>query len=252
MEMLFLSAAILGGTLMIGQFLLSLVGFGHEGLDHDLGSDGGGDLAGHDFASHDYAGHDTFTSSAGGHLSDSHDGHSPGHAGAAHGGTAHSQAHSQAHSKHDSTTLFRVLTFRTVVAALVFFGLAGLAAESAELASPRPLMLALASGAAAMYSVFYLMQSLGRLRADGTERIGAAVGREALVYLSIPAARAGAGKIHLTMQNRTLEYQATTAGAALPTGTRVIVVEVVGPSAVEVVAAETASATDSQPTRAHV
>ncbi len=246
MEMLFLCAAILGGTLMIAQFLLSLLGFSHEGFDHDLGGDTGVDLSGHDFAGQDFAGHDLLTS-ADSHAGDSHDGHAPEHGSAAHG-----QAHSHLQGKHDSTWLFRILTFRTVVAALVFFGLAGLAAESAELTAPRPLLLALASGGAAMYSVYYLMQSLGRLRADGTERIGAAVGREAIVYLSIPAARTGAGKIQLTLQNRTLEYQATTAGAALPTGTRVVVTEVVGPGAVEVAAAETATSTDSLPAKAHV
>ena len=145
-----------------------------------------------------------------------------------------------------------MLTFRTVVAAMVFFGLAGLAAESAELQSPQPLLIALASGAAAMYAVFYLMQSLGRLKADGTQRIAGAIGREAVVYLGIPAAHGGAGKIHLTLQNRLIEYEATTAGGALTTGSRVVVVDVVGPGVVEVAAAEDPGPAGLHETRAHV
>ncbi len=134
---------------------------------------------------------------------------------------------------------------------MVFFGLAGLAAESAELAAPQPLLVALASGAAAMYSVFYLMQSLGRLKADGTQRIAGAIGREAVVYLGIPGAHAGAGKIHLTLQNRLIEYEATTAGPQLPTGTRVVVVELAGPGIVEVAEAADPGSPGLHQTRAH-
>jgi hypothetical protein len=44
--------------------------------------------------------------------------------------------------------------------------------------------------------------------------------------------------VTLSLQNRTVEYRAVTPAGALPTGTRVTVVAVVGPDTVEVVPAD--------------
>lgn len=204
MELLFLSCAILGGTVMVAQFILTLMGGGEHG---------GGDGGGHDFHT-DVGGGDHA-------VGDAHDGQ--------HGSAAHDQD-----QHHGSTWFFGVITFRTVVAALTFFGLAGMAAMSAQLEQPMPLVIALGSGVAAMYGVHLMMQALNKLRADGTERIGHALGREATVYLSIPAQSQGAGKVHLTMQNRLIEYEAMTSGERVPTGTRVVVVGIAGPGMLQV------------------
>jgi tRNA A-37 threonylcarbamoyl transferase component Bud32 len=182
--------AVLGGTLLVCQLLLSLFGFGHH---HDLGGDAGHDLGGHD-----------------------------------HGG-GHDVEH-----EAQSSWFVGVLTFRTVVAALVFFGLAGRAASAADLEPGPSLALALAAGAAALFGVAWMMRSLYRLRSDGSVRIERAVGRSGSVYLSVPGHRAGVGKVLLNVQNRTVEYQAVTAHEALPTGTPVTVLAVVGPDTVEV------------------
>ncbi|HEV7224595.1 MAG TPA: hypothetical protein VGN42_17935, partial [Pirellulales bacterium] len=54
------------------------------------------------------------------------------------------------------------------------------------------------------------------------------------VYLRVPANKAGVGKVHLNLQNRTMEYEALTAQAELPVGAKVVVVNVAGPDTVEV------------------
>jgi hypothetical protein len=147
----------------------------------------------------------------------------------AHGdGTHHDSGH------HNSTWIFGVLTFRTVIIGLTFFGLTGKAAVASGLAEPRPLVIAVACGLAAMYGVYFLMRGLYRLTADGTERIDRAVGEQAIVYLAIPGHSAGVGKIHVTVQNRTIEYEAMTAGERLPTGSRAVVVGVLSSDRVEV------------------
>jgi len=199
MEGLFIACAALGGTLMIAQFLLTMIGLGHHdaGFDHDFSGDVGHGL--------------------GNDLSD--------HAG------AHDAAH--AHGDHGNW-FFKAISIRTLVAAMAFFGLCGLAAVKADLPFPQPLLIALACGAAAMYGVYFIMQSLYRLKADGTERIARAIGAEGTVYLSIPARNAGPGKIHFSLQNRLVEYQAVTAGESLPTGAKVVVVGLVGPDTVVV------------------
>ena len=190
--------AIIGGTVMVCQFLMTLLGLAHA--DHgDLGGHadfdaGHGDVGGHDFdADHDFAED---------HVS--------------------------------STWLFGVISFRTVVSALAFFGLAGLAADAAELQLVTTFAIALSSGVAAMYLVHWMMQSLYRLREDGTVRIQSAVGKTAAVYLRIPGAKAGAGKVTVSVQGRSMEYPAMTSQNALPTGARVVVTDVIDRNTLEV------------------
>jgi hypothetical protein len=196
-ETIYLTCAIVGGTLLVCQFLIGLLGFGHHdtGTDHDLG---GGD---HDF-----------------HGADHHD---------AHGG--HDGSHSW---------FIGMLTFRSVVAAVTFFGLAGLAATvNFQLRPQVSLAVALGAGAGALFGVAYLMRMLHRLKSDGTVRIERALGQSGTVYLSIPGQKAGVGKVTLTLQNRTVEYQALTPQGPLPTGSKIVVTAVLGPDTVEVVPA---------------
>jgi serine/threonine protein kinase len=195
METLYTVCAVVGGTLLVLQFLMSLFGLGHHFGD---GADG-----------HDLSGHDT-------HV----------------GGEAHDAAHDT-----QMSWFVGLLTFRTLVAAVTFFGLAGRAAAAAEVAPENSFAIALAAGASALFAVAFLMRSLYRLRAEGTVRIGRALGQPATVYLSIPGHEAGVGKIQMNLQNRTVEYQAVTSQEALPSGTKVTVVGLVGPDTVEVVLA---------------
>jgi membrane protein implicated in regulation of membrane protease activity len=212
MTTIFLFCALVGGTIMLCQFVLTMLGLGghdmvdagHGGLD--LPHDGGLD-----------AGHDTA-------------GHGPG--------TGEAQGEDAAH-QHLSTWLFGVITFRTLVAAFTFFGLAGMAARSAELSLVNQLLIGLACGIGAMYLVHWLMSLMYRLSEDNTVRINRAVGREGMVYLPVPAGKTGPGKIQLRLQGRMMEYEAvTSAPSNLPTGARVVVVGVVGGNTLEVAPAE--------------
>jgi hypothetical protein len=210
MTWVFAACSVVGGTVLVCQFVMTLVGLGH-GFDD---ASGGHDV-GHDVA------HDLVDQHAGG------DGHSSGE-------------HQTAHNHHGATWLFGVLTFRTVVAAVTFFGLAGLAANANHLPAESTLVLALAAGAAAMYGVHWIMRSMSQLRSDGTARIERAVGRAGSVYLRIPGNRTGVGKATVNLGDRTIECQAVTAGDALPTGARIVVTAVVNGDTVEVKAVQPA------------
>ena len=192
MTYLFILCAVIGGTILVCQFVLTLVGFGHDV----------GDLA-HDVSV------DVHTDASADAHSDDTQGDGSGH--------------------HGSSWLFGVISFRTLVAASAFFGLAGLASESAGYHLPMQLLFATGSGAGAMFAVHYLVKQLGRLNQDQTLRVHRALGQVGSVYIPIPAQKASSGKIQLTLQNRVVEYEAITSGdEKLPTGAKVRVIAVRG------------------------
>jgi hypothetical protein len=194
METVYLVCFLAGATLIVCQFLLSLVGLGGH---HDAGD-------AHEVACHEaHAGaeHDT----QGGH-----------------------------HHEVVSSWFVSVLTFRTLVAALTFFGLAGMAGTKEWGDGLTTRLLAVAAGAGALFLVAALMRALSRLRAEGTVRMDRAIGKAGTVYLPIPGQKAGTGKILLNLQNRTVECQAITADKDLPTGAPVVVVAVLSSDTVEV------------------
>lgn len=209
MTSVFIFCAAAGGTVLVVQFVLSLVGIGGHAFDidvpHDIGHGFGGD----------------FHADTGGDLHVDHPGDASTH-------------QSEQPSQHDGLWLFKILSFRAVVAALAFFGLAGLAAESADASISTTLLVAIGSGAVAVAAVYWMMRGLQELRADGTVRIQRAPGRHGTVYLHVPGENSGSGKIQINLQNRTVEYSAVTSGPELRTGTKIVVLGVVNPTTLEV------------------
>lgn len=206
-ETIYLTCAWVGGTLIVCQFLITLLGLG----------------AGHDVAGHDVGGHDM----GGGHDVVGHD--AAGH-------------HEPAHEPSQSW-FFSLLTFRTLSAAAAFFGLAGLFSIRMEMEPIPGLLLALGAGSIALVIVAWAMSLLTRLNVDGTVRIERAIGSRGTVYLSVPGAKSGLGKVHINLHNRTVEYHAITSQDQLPTGAKIVVVGIVGADTVEV-----APATESERT----
>jgi len=123
-----------------------------------------------------------------------------------------------ADAAHPSPMLgFRVLTFRTAVAALTFFGLGGMAGEAAGFPPFVVLAAAILAGAAAMYLVYWLFRFVRKFQSEGTVRIRNALGRPATVYVPIP-----------------VEYLAMTSGDRLSTGAKVVVTGVIASDTLEV------------------
>jgi membrane protein implicated in regulation of membrane protease activity len=169
-------------------------------------------LGGH----HDLGGHDSDADGHELHSGDSHDTH---------------------HAENLSSWFMSMLTFRTLAAALTFFGLTGMVGLSQWGESPTTLLVALTAGAAALFVVASLMRSFRKIKAEGTLRIERAVGKQGTVYLPIPGQKSGTGKVLLNLQNRTVECQAITAEQSLATGSPIVVVAVLGADTVEVAAA---------------
>lgn len=139
---------------------------------------------------------------------------------------------------------FDLVSVRSLAAGLAFFGIAGAGAATTGWPSILALGAALVAGFIATVIVAYLMRAMRRLEVDGSERIESALGQTATVYLRIPGNRAGAGKVLVPVQGRTVEYQAVTPGTELPSGSVVVVRDIVGPDMVEVVSQADGELTD--------
>ena len=128
-----------------------------------------------------------------------------------------------------------LLSVRALSAGLGFFGVGGMAGMATGLGLLAALPLGMVLGLAAMIGTAMVTRWMLTLEDDGSVSIDGAVGSTGTVYLAIPGERKGAGKVLLTLQNRTVEYQAVTSRGALPTGASILVVDVVGPDTVDVV-----------------
>ncbi|MDC0937105.1 hypothetical protein OAS39_12540 [Pirellulales bacterium] len=213
LDTLFLFAAVIGGAVMVCQFLLTLLGMGDEGADFGDSADIGGDVvdAGGDFGD---GGADVVEG-------DHH--------------TSWGEVDDVDVQHPDSSGLFAIISFRTVVAAIAFFGISGAACRSADMAVAPSLLVAVAGGAAAMYGTYYLLQLIVRLNSSGNLDIANAIGQMATVYVPIPPSRGGAGKVQFSMQQRIVEFPAVTDDdQKLKTGEAVEVVAVNGRDTVEV------------------
>ena len=191
MEFVYLACAAVGGTLLVIQFVTTVVGLGGEDVDFDVGANVPDDL---DFGD-------------------------PGGDAAVYG----------------STWIFAVISFKTLVAAFTFFGLAGMAGQAAGWTNISALFVALVAGLSAMFMVHWLMQGLHKLNHDGSVRIERAVGKRGTVYVPIPPGKEGEGKVQMRLQNRIVELKAVTSQTEkLPTGASVEVVQILTPTTVEV------------------
>lgn len=134
-----------------------------------------------------------------------------------------------------SGILFGLISFRTLVAALTFFGLFGLLGNSLGLPPVVQVTIGSMGGMVALLIVWWLMRTMRQLGQDSTIRLEAAIGSEATVYTSIPGASRGSGKVMLNFHGRVEEYAAMTAyPESLTSGTRVRIVNVHGGSTLEV------------------
>ena len=196
MTTIFLACAVVGGTILAFQLVMTFAGFGDHGVD--IADD----------------------------IPDSFDSYLE---------TDAFDGDVEVGDPHGSTSMFGVLSFKTVVAAVTFFGITGMAAQSAGLSAAGQLTLAILAGLGAMYGVFYLMRAVYRLAQTGNLRITNAIGRTATVNVAVPASNEGHGKVQVKIQDRLEEFPAvTSAGEKLNSGAKVVVVSVVSGNTLEV------------------
>lgn len=122
---------------------------------------------------------------------------------------------------HDQGAFLKLFSVQTISTFTTFFGLVGLATDSLAWSPISVIGAASLAGVAALWMVARLMRGLAALHSQGNQQLAQAVGHTARVYLRIPPAGQGHGRVMLQLQDRTLEVRAASAGGELPTGAEV-------------------------------
>ena len=122
-----------------------------------------------------------------------------------------------------------VFSFRNLVNFLLGYGWAGVLLFD-DLEKRWLLQLvAIAVGVLFVLAFVFMFRQVMRLSHDGSFKMSEAVGLKADVYLRIPAARSGRGKVQVSVKGSIHEIDAVTDNdAEIPTGGQVEIVEVLG------------------------
>src|SRR5690606_35093541 len=78
------------------------------------------------------------------------------------------------------------------------------------LSTGATLVFSVLSGAVVVAIMIFLLRAMARLKQSGTMDISTAINKTATVYLFIPAARGGTGKVHVQIQGAMRELPAIT------------------------------------------
>ena len=120
-------------------------------------------------------------------------------------------------------------SFRNFVNFILGFGWSAILLQPSIPSWPVLIMVSVIIGVALVAGVMYLFKWLASMQQSGNINLEkAAAGSEGTVYLTIPGARAGKGKVQITISGAVREYDAVYEGeSALKTGTPIRVVDVI-------------------------
>jgi hypothetical protein len=127
-----------------------------------------------------------------------------------------------------------VVSIKTVSAMLLGFGFGGAILEKNGFSTGISALGGIGVGVVIGAAYFALMNSLYRLKSDGTSVLTEALNRTGTVYMRIPGNVSGAGEIQVSFCGRLQNVRAYTRGLDLPTGTAVRVVALHGDAALMV------------------
>lgn len=121
---------------------------------------------------------------------------------------------------------FQLFTIRGIIGFFLVFGWSGFLLSKNNVHPILTFILAFVFGAITLVLVALIYSLVLKLETDGTTKLKNAIGKEAEVYLPIPANNTGYGKIHVVISGALREVDAITYGEALTTGEVVRVVQV--------------------------
>ena len=120
-----------------------------------------------------------------------------------------------------------LFTVKSLTAFFAIGGWAGLLTASlvAENLQWLSIIVALVAGGAAWVGVYFALRGIAKMQCNGILQTEKLVGQRATVYVSIPAARSGRGKITLEAQGKFTELDAVTDGERISVDEVVEIIE---------------------------
>ena len=126
----------------------------------------------------------------------------------------------------DTDSGLSIFTIKSMTAFFALGGWCGFVAQTfMEDNIWAPILIAVATGTAALFGVACTMRGIAKLQNSGNIVKSKLVGATATVYVSIPENRSGRGKITLTAQGRYMELDAVTDGERIPVDSSVEITE---------------------------
>lgn len=138
-------------------------------------------------------------------------------------GAGHGDTDVDTHSFDSPMELF---TLRNMVNFLLGFSWGGISFYSTISNKPLLVAVAILIGLSFVAMFFYLIKQIKKLEEDNTFNIEEIKGNVADVYLRIPENLSGNGKIHISHRGTLHELEAVTDQALIPTGEKVLVLDV--------------------------
>ena len=121
-----------------------------------------------------------------------------------------------------------LFSIRSLVNFFVGFGWAGVSFYN-DISSKAVLyFIAICVGLLFSYATVFLIRKMKKLEHNGAYKIADCVGKTCDVYLRIPAAGEGKGKVQISLNGGIHEFDAVSTGEAIATGKRVKVIAVEG------------------------
>jgi hypothetical protein len=123
---------------------------------------------------------------------------------------------------------FQFFTLRNLIAFFTIFSWTGIACLDSQMGNTATIIVSLLAGGAMVFIMAILMHYIGKLKHSGTLNMANAVNKTGEVYLRIPAARSGFGKVQINLQGSLRELEALTDESEdIPTGAVITVLSVV-------------------------
>ncbi len=120
-------------------------------------------------------------------------------------------------------------TFRNFVNFFLGFGWSAILLQERIHSTTLLVFVSILVGIALVAAVMFLFKWLSSMQQSGTIDLHkSAVGCSGKCYIPIPAARSGEGQVQIVINGTVREYGAVTDGDAIPTGTPIKVLEVLG------------------------
>ncbi len=130
----------------------------------------------------------------------------------------------------DTGGAMQLFTIRNLINFLLGIGWGGVCFWNTIPVRPLLAIVAIICGCVMVALFIIMFRQMKKLENNGSFRIQDCVGAVCNVYLRIPAARKGSGKVQISLGGSVQEFSAMTDGGNIPTNARVKVVQVIDQS----------------------